>query len=122
MILHGKPVQERVLAEVKAALTRGGNLVIPPGGTPISQMSPSQIRGEYILYIGAGAVAALGAGQFRRARRSGRSRHRRLVCGMRRLLTFECEGAQLGATLDAGEGETGLLSRSAASAAKLLIE
>ena len=28
---------------------------------------------------------------------------------MRRLLTFPCEGAELGATLDAGEGETGLL-------------
>src|SRR5712692_5265256 len=34
--------------------------VLPPGTTPISQMSPNAIRGAYILYIGAGAVAAGG--------------------------------------------------------------
>src|SRR5215831_9125752 len=34
--------------------------VIPPGSIPISQMSPSAIRSAYILYIGAGAVAAGG--------------------------------------------------------------
>src|SRR2546430_2679905 len=33
---------------------------LPPGSTPIGQMSPGQIRGAYILYIGAGAVAAGG--------------------------------------------------------------
>jgi putative OPT family oligopeptide transporter len=33
---------------------------IPPGEQPISFMSPDQIRGAYILYIGAGAVAAGG--------------------------------------------------------------
>src|SRR5258708_8315721 len=31
---------------------------LPPGTIPISEMSPNQIRGAYILYIGAGAVAA----------------------------------------------------------------
>lgn len=34
--------------------------IIPPGTKPIGQMSPNDIRGDYILYIGAGAVAAGG--------------------------------------------------------------
>jgi putative OPT family oligopeptide transporter len=34
--------------------------LIPPGGVPIGEMSPGQIRGAYLLYIGAGAVAAGG--------------------------------------------------------------
>ncbi|MEO6393704.1 MAG: oligopeptide transporter, OPT family [Pyrinomonadaceae bacterium] len=33
---------------------------LAPGTVPISEMSPGQIRGAYILYIGAGAVAAGG--------------------------------------------------------------
>src|SRR6266852_8244034 len=33
---------------------------LAPGTVPISEMGPSQIRGAYILYIGAGAVAAGG--------------------------------------------------------------
>ncbi len=33
---------------------------VAPGTVPISQMGPNQIRGAYILYIGAGAVAAGG--------------------------------------------------------------
>jgi putative OPT family oligopeptide transporter len=33
---------------------------IPPGTSPIRGMSPNAIRGDYILYIGAGAVAAGG--------------------------------------------------------------
>ena len=38
----------------------GMTTVLPPGTVPISEMGPSQIRGAYILYIGAGAVAAGG--------------------------------------------------------------
>ncbi len=40
----------------------GGALSEPlaPGTTPIRDMSPDQIRGAYILYIGAGSVAAAG--------------------------------------------------------------
>jgi putative OPT family oligopeptide transporter len=38
----------------------GMTTVLPPGTIPISEMSPSEIRGAYILYIGAGAVAAGG--------------------------------------------------------------
>src|SRR2546426_7021898 len=34
--------------------------IVPPGSMPISEMSPNQVRGAYILYIGAGAVAAGG--------------------------------------------------------------
>jgi putative OPT family oligopeptide transporter len=33
---------------------------LAPGAVPIGQMGPSQIRGAYVLYIGAGAVAAGG--------------------------------------------------------------
>jgi putative OPT family oligopeptide transporter len=33
---------------------------LAPGGVPIREMGPSQIRGAYVLYIGAGAVAAGG--------------------------------------------------------------
>ncbi len=33
---------------------------LPPGTVPISEMSPGAIRGAYVLYIGAGAVAAAG--------------------------------------------------------------
>ena len=34
--------------------------VVPPGTVPIADMTPNQIRGAYVLYIGAGAVAAGG--------------------------------------------------------------
>ena len=35
-------------------------VVIPPGTMPIGEMGPNDIRGAYVLYIGAGAVAAGG--------------------------------------------------------------
>lgn len=38
----------------------GMTTVLPPGTIPISEMDPGQIRGAYVLYIGAGAVAAGG--------------------------------------------------------------
>ncbi len=34
--------------------------IFPPAAVPLSQMGPSQIRGAYVLYIGAGAVTAGG--------------------------------------------------------------
>jgi putative OPT family oligopeptide transporter len=34
--------------------------IFPPAAVPLSQMGPNQIRGAYILYIGAGAVTAGG--------------------------------------------------------------
>jgi putative OPT family oligopeptide transporter len=38
----------------------GSSAVLAPGTVPISEMSPDDIRGAYVLYIGAGAVAAGG--------------------------------------------------------------
>ena len=38
----------------------GMTAALPPGTKPISQMSPNDIRSAYVLYIGAGAVAAGG--------------------------------------------------------------
>ncbi len=38
----------------------GMTTALAPGTVPINEMSPSQIRGAYVLYIGAGAVAAGG--------------------------------------------------------------
>ncbi|HSF42364.1 MAG TPA: oligopeptide transporter, OPT family [Thermoanaerobaculia bacterium] len=37
-----------------------GTAIIPPGTMPIGEMGPNEIRGAYVLYIGAGAVAAGG--------------------------------------------------------------
>jgi putative OPT family oligopeptide transporter len=34
--------------------------IVPPGAMPIAEMDPTEIRGAYVLYIGAGAVAAGG--------------------------------------------------------------
>src|SRR5678815_5411372 len=38
----------------------GMTTVLPPGTVPIAEMGPNEIRGAYVLYIGAGAVAAGG--------------------------------------------------------------
>jgi putative OPT family oligopeptide transporter len=38
----------------------GMTTVLPPGNVPIGEMGPNEIRGAYVLYIGAGAVAAGG--------------------------------------------------------------
>ncbi|HNS69878.1 MAG TPA: oligopeptide transporter, OPT family [Candidatus Paceibacterota bacterium] len=38
----------------------GRETVLPPGTQPVGQMTPAQIRSAYLLYIGAGAVAAGG--------------------------------------------------------------
>ncbi|MFI5356416.1 MAG: OPT family oligopeptide transporter [Opitutales bacterium] len=38
----------------------GSHLVVEPGTRPIADMSPADIRSAYVLYIGAGAVAAGG--------------------------------------------------------------
>ena len=37
-----------------------GTTIVPPGTTPINAMDPDAIRNAYVLYIGAGAVAAGG--------------------------------------------------------------
>lgn len=38
----------------------GSTAIVAPGTTPIGEMGPNEIRGAYVLYIGAGAVAAGG--------------------------------------------------------------
>ena len=45
----------------------GLSVPLPPGTVPISAMEPGQIRGAYVLYIGAGAVAAGGVISLMRA-------------------------------------------------------
>src|SRR6516162_3935700 len=49
-----------VLIPVIKFFGSGTGSPIAPGTVPISQMSPDEIRGAYILYIGAGAVATGG--------------------------------------------------------------
>jgi putative OPT family oligopeptide transporter len=49
-----------VLIPMIAFFGEGHSTIIPPGTMPISEMSASEIRGAYVLYIGAGAVAAGG--------------------------------------------------------------
>ncbi|MFA6955056.1 MAG: oligopeptide transporter, OPT family [Thermoanaerobaculia bacterium] len=49
-----------VLIPMIAYFGEGHSTIIPPGLTPISQMGPHEIRSAYVLYIGAGAVAAGG--------------------------------------------------------------
>ncbi len=62
----------------------GMTTALAPGTVPISEMSPSQIRGAYVLYIGAGAVAAGGADNLAWTEgRLGRS-SRRTSCDRRR--------------------------------------
>src|ERR1700687_5069677 len=39
---------------------RAASVVVPPGTVPIADMAPDEIRGAYVLYIGAGGVAAGG--------------------------------------------------------------
>src|SRR6185295_19437328 len=50
----------RVLIPSIKFFGEGATTVLPPGTVPIADMSPSEIRGAYVLYIGAGAVAAGG--------------------------------------------------------------
>jgi putative OPT family oligopeptide transporter len=49
-----------VLTPVIKFFGEGLKLVLAPGTKPIGDMTPGEIRGAYILYIGAGAVAAGG--------------------------------------------------------------
>jgi putative OPT family oligopeptide transporter len=49
-----------VLTPMIAFFGQGGQGAIFPGGKPIPEMSPKEIRDAYILYIGAGAVATGG--------------------------------------------------------------
>ncbi len=48
------------LVLIPAIIFFGGGAVLAPGTTPMGSMSPDEVRGAYVLYIGAGAVAAGG--------------------------------------------------------------
>jgi uncharacterized oligopeptide transporter (OPT) family protein len=60
IMMAGGVLSALVLTPIIKFFGEGLNVVLPPGTKPIADMSPSDIRSAYILYIGAGAVAAGG--------------------------------------------------------------
>jgi OPT family oligopeptide transporter len=60
IMMAGGVLSALVLTPLIKFFGEGLQAALAPGGKPIADMSPSQIRGAYILYIGAGAVAAGG--------------------------------------------------------------
>jgi uncharacterized oligopeptide transporter (OPT) family protein len=60
IMMAGGVLSALVLTPIIKFFGQGLNVVLPPGTKPIADMSPSDIRSAYILYIGAGAVAAGG--------------------------------------------------------------
>jgi len=60
IMVAGGVLNALVLIPLIKFFGEGHTGVLPPGTAPIGEMSVSQIRGSYILYIGAGAVAAGG--------------------------------------------------------------
>jgi OPT family oligopeptide transporter len=60
IMMAGGVLSALVLTPIIKFFGAGSNVVVSPGTKPIADMSPSDIRSAYILYIGAGAVAAGG--------------------------------------------------------------
>ena len=60
IMMAGGVLSALVLTPIIKFFGEGLNVVLPPGTKLIASMSPSDIRSAYILYIGAGAVAAGG--------------------------------------------------------------
>ena len=60
IMMAGGVLSALVLTPIIKFFGEGLNVVLPPGTKPIADMSPGDIRSAYILYIGAGAVAAGG--------------------------------------------------------------
>ncbi|HVM48588.1 MAG TPA: OPT/YSL family transporter, partial [Candidatus Acidoferrum sp.] len=60
IMMAGGVLSALVLTPLIMFFGQGLNIVLPPGSKPISEMTPGDIRSAYILYIGAGAVAAGG--------------------------------------------------------------
>jgi putative OPT family oligopeptide transporter len=60
IMMAGGVLSSLVLAPLIEFFGEGVSGVLAPGSKPIGQMSPHEIRSEYVLYIGAGAVAAGG--------------------------------------------------------------
>jgi len=60
IMMAGGVLSSLVLIPLIKFFGEGSSAVLPPGTKPIAQMTPGEIRGAYVLYIGAGAVAAGG--------------------------------------------------------------
>ena len=60
LMIGGGVLAYLVLIPMIKFFGQGMAAAVPPGTIPISEMGPSDIRGAYVLYIGAGAVAAAG--------------------------------------------------------------
>ena len=60
IMMAGGVLSSLVLAPLIQFFGEGLAGALAPGSKPISQMTPEDIRSEYVLYIGAGAVAAGG--------------------------------------------------------------
>ena len=60
IMMAGGVLSYLVLIPIIKFFGEGANLIVPPGTKTIADMSPNDIRSAYILYIGAGAVAAGG--------------------------------------------------------------
>ena len=60
IMMAGGVLSSLVLTPLIAFFGEGLHAALAPGSKPISEMTPDDIRGAYILYIGAGAVAAGG--------------------------------------------------------------
>jgi uncharacterized oligopeptide transporter (OPT) family protein len=60
IMMAGGVLSSLVLTPLIAFFGEGLHSALAPGSKPISGMTPDDIRGAYILYIGAGAVAAGG--------------------------------------------------------------
>jgi putative OPT family oligopeptide transporter len=60
IMMAGGVLSALVLTPLIKFFGEGLQAALAPGGKPIADMNPSQIRSAYILYIGAGAVAAGG--------------------------------------------------------------
>jgi uncharacterized oligopeptide transporter (OPT) family protein len=60
IMMAGGVLSYMVLTPIITFFGQGLNVVLTPGTKPIADMTPGDIRSAYILYIGAGAVAAGG--------------------------------------------------------------
>ena len=60
IMIGGGVLSQLVLVPMISFFGEGVEGIVAPGTRPIRDMTPAQTRGEYILYIGAGAVAAGG--------------------------------------------------------------
>src|SRR5690606_32412928 len=60
IMMAGAVLGYLVIIPIIAFAGAGSDQPVPPGKKPISEMSLYEIRNDYLLYIGAGCVAAAG--------------------------------------------------------------